>query len=346
AGAERGDQRPKVVRALGARAVDPPDVVRLSLGRSSTVAESARGAIAAAFLRLVDHHPGVQLDEDPEDVHQARVATRRLRSDLKTFGAVLDRKWVDHARGELAWLADGLGGVRDADVLLERLRSRFSRLSSTDVLVAQRLVRRLVAQRDEALASLRDMIGSQRYLEMLEVLASAAVVLPLAQPTDEAGDLSVGTHGGNDGGASGGQAVLADDLVCDASARLVDGPWKHLRRAVDALGPDPEDESLHEVRIRAKRLRYASEALAGSVGRPATELASAAAALQEVLGNMHDAVVAEEWLRAAAVDASVEDALVTGQLIAVEREIAEGGRAGWKDAWDRLDRKKMRAWLR
>jgi CHAD domain-containing protein len=114
---------------------------------------------------------------------------------------------------------------------------------------------------------------------------------------------------------------------------------------VRALGPEPSDDALHEVRIRAKRLRYASEAVAPAVGNPAVALARAAADLQGVLGDFHDAIVAEEWLRASTQGTSTAQALAAGQLIARERDDAARCRAAWSHTWKRLNRKKRRAWL-
>jgi CHAD domain-containing protein len=99
------------------------------------------------------------------------------------------------------------------------------------------------------------------------------------------------------------------------------------------------------VRIRAKRLRYASEAVASSVGKPAVDLARSAADLQGVLGDFHDAIVAEDWLRTGTERASAAQALAAGQLIARERDDAAQCRASWAHAWKRLNHKKRRAWL-
>ena len=73
---------------------------------------------------------------------------------------------------------------------------------------------------------------------------------------------------------------------------LVATPWKKLRDAVQDLDDDPPDEDLHAVRIRAKRARYAAEAVAPAIGKAAKRFASAVADVQEVLGNHQDAVVA------------------------------------------------------
>ena len=82
---------------------------------------------------------------DPEDVHQARVATRRLRSDLRTFGDFVYEEWATSLRAELRWLGAELGEVRDAEVLLARLRADITQLPSPEQDAAERLVRRLVA---------------------------------------------------------------------------------------------------------------------------------------------------------------------------------------------------------
>jgi CHAD domain-containing protein len=103
---------------------------------------------------------------------------------------------------------------------------------------------------------------------------------------------------------------------------------------------------LHQVRIRAKQLRYAAESAARVVGRPARRVATAAAALQEVLGDHHDAVAAEGWLRQAATAGSDAEVLVAGQLIAVERAAAASRRAAWPQAWSALRAGRTRRWLR
>ena len=81
---------PKVIRVLGQRASGPPDVVVPPIGAGATVDTLIRYAMARSVAQILGHDPGVRLGEDPEDVHQFRVATRRLRSDLRTFS----RSWT------------------------------------------------------------------------------------------------------------------------------------------------------------------------------------------------------------------------------------------------------------
>jgi CHAD domain-containing protein len=109
-----------------------------------------------------------------------------------------------------------------------------------------------------------------------------------------------------------------------------------LRRLVQSLGVDSPDTDLHEVRIRAKRVRYAAEAVSPVLGRRASTLARSAAGLQEVLGEHQDAVVAGNLLRQRATGAPAEVAFAAGELAGLERAAATGARARWPGAYKRL----------
>ncbi len=180
-GAVAGDDRPKVVRAIGPRASLGPDIVIPALDNHSTVATVVGAAIAAGVTRMIRHDPGVRLGDDPEHVHQARVGTRRLRSDLRTFWRLLDPDWARPLRDELGWLGAAYGEVRDTDVLLGRFRGPNRNLSTVDSKAAAALLRRLAAQREEARVHLLAALNSDRYLMLLENLAQAAADPPLAR---------------------------------------------------------------------------------------------------------------------------------------------------------------------
>jgi CHAD domain-containing protein len=81
-----------------------------------------------------------------------------------------------------------------------------------------------------------------------------------------------------------------------------------LLRKLRKLGRRPEDHELHQARIRAKQLRYAAEAAAPVIGKPARRSAAAAEALQTVLGEHHDAVGAEAWFQDQAASGSPRQA--------------------------------------
>lgn len=318
-GAGPPDPTPKIVRALGWRALDPADIAPVPVDRSSSAGEAVRSALAASVARLIRHDPGVRTGDDPEDVHQARVATRRLRSDLRTFRDLLDPEWTNALRDELRWLGHELGVVRDTEVLLERMRGHIDELPPDDQSDAKPIVQQLLERWDAGRAHLLEAMRGPRYVDLLDRLVNAVRELALLPE--------------------------ADGPAADILPALVRRPWKHLRNSVEAIGDDPVDDALHQVRIRAKRCRYAAEAVAPVVGKPAREFARAVAGVQEVLGEHQDAVVAEHWLRSVARGADGREGFVAGELTAMERAAARVARDAWPSAWREASRKRIRSWL-
>jgi CHAD domain-containing protein len=318
AGAGAVDNVPKLVRALGPRASEPPEVVVPEIGERSSVREVVRRALAASVVRLLRHDAGVRLGEDPEDVHQARVATRRMRSDLRTFRDVVEPTWSVPLREELRWIGGELGAVRDAEVLRDRLRGREPRLAEQDRRSVERLLAGLDRRRDEARERLLSSMRDPRYAALLDALVAAA----------------------------GAPVVLDEAAEEPASVALrpaLEAPWKHLGAAIDRVREEESDQALHAARIRAKRVRYAAEALAPVFGRRARAFAQAAVGLQDVLGEHQDSVVAAAWLREVA-KASPSLAFAAGLLVSIEADAGRASRAAWPDAWKSLSRKKLRFW--
>jgi CHAD domain-containing protein len=320
AGAQAAEPTPKYLRALGGRERTlGPEVVEPEVGASSSVETLLRHDLASGTLRLFRHEAGVRIGEDPEAVHQARVATRRIRSTLRTFASLLEEEWTDRLRDDLKWLANLLGEVRDTDVLLERFSEHLAALPAEDAKPGRRLLDRLAEQRDQARRRLLGGMSSDKYLQLLEDLVAAAAAPALLPGSDRP--------------------------AAEVMPPLVAKPWKKLRKTVRTAGDDPPDHELHQIRIRAKRARYAAEAVEPVIGKPAEDFADAIADLQGVLGDHQDAVVGEAWLRGAAASARRDVALVAGLLIAAERASAADTRASWRKVWKAAKRKQLRAWL-
>jgi CHAD domain-containing protein len=320
AGAGAPDTTPKYIRALGPRASQPPEVPLPKLASGATAGDVVRRAISASVIRLIQHDPVMRLDADSEGVHQARVATRRIRSDLRTFESLVEPEWASSLRDELGWLAGILGTVRDGDVMLERMRERAAMLPESNSRGAARVLATLEAARDDAHAELLAALRSERYLSLVDRLVAAANTPSL---------------------------LLEADLPAAAVLpALVRRPWRSLRKRVKALDDVPTDEELHAVRIGTKRVRYAAEAVAPLVGRRARVFAAAAEALQEVLGDLNDAVVAEGWLREwARGSRSMHGVFAAGELAGLERADAQRNRARWEKAWKELASPKLRSWM-
>jgi CHAD domain-containing protein len=329
AGAGEPDTTPKVVRALGPRALEPLPGQVSRVGADSTMGEVVRAAVGNALARIVGHDPGVRLGDDPEDVHQARVGTRRLRSDLRTFRPLLDPEWVAGLREEAGWYAGLLGEVRDIEVLMERLEHQARELPKEDAAAVKPIVARLARARGAARTRLLAGMDSPRYIVLLDRLTDAATEPAFATPAEGAAD-----------------AGLPRQAAADLLPGLVRKPWRRLNKAVKALPETPADEELHAVRILAKHTRYAAEAAAPVIGKRATAFAKAIAAVQTVLGDHQDACVMEAWLRqTGAKTRSTKEAMLVGQLIGLQRAEAHTKRAEWPEVWHRAADTALRGWL-
>jgi CHAD domain-containing protein len=310
------ESTPKYLRALGERAPSGPEVAPVSAGKEASPGELVRAAFGRSVSRLLLHDPVIRLGGDVEGVHQARVSVRRLRSNLRAFGPYLDRDWVVELRSELKWLGGLLGGLRDAEVMQERLGDRIEAMPggaerAADVLAA--LENRRKRTRRELIAALDD----PRYVGLLDRLVAAAHEPPLSSAEAPHGAALV-------------QAVLVP-------------PAGRLRTSVGKLGEEPPDEALHRVRIDAKGLRYAAEAVGPVAGKPVARLERASRLVQDVLGEHQDAVVAGTWLRARAARATPP--APWRALERMELDAAESARAAWPAAWAELERAMTEAGL-
>jgi len=288
--AKRRSERPipKVVRVLGPTALQPPDVDIMPLPTKPSARQVIQSAFALSAARLLLQLPAARLGTDPEGVHRARVASRRMRSDLKTFEPLLDADWSAGLRAELEWLIDVLGAVRDIDVLGAKLRDVVDRHPEIDPDAVDRVLHQVRLRRRRGRRRLLRHLGDERAMRLFDhlVIASAepATLAPANRPAR------------------------------NVMPKLVRKRWKRLDRAIEGLGRHPQPSDLHAVRILAKRLRYATEAVAPAVGKQATRFAEDAARIQDALGELNDAAVTGAWLIAVAEQLDAPAAFSAGQM--------------------------------
>ena len=306
-----------------ALAMPPPseDAGGPRIGRKATLADLVQSRLREGCDRLLDHDWRLRLagpDFRPRDIHQARVATRRLRSDLKSLKSVLDPIWVRHMRGDLRWLGAALGEVRDVDVLRKNLKS-----------VPSELERTLTERREIATRRVMSVLEDARYLDLLDRLHAASNRVPIA----------------------GDAMVLARERARHAVPMIVGANFRKVRRQVRKARRHPSPERLHAIRKKAKELRYSAEFATPLVKRPARRLAKAARTLQDQLGEHHDAVAAGEWLRGLAyadngtrLPGAV--AFQAGELVAETRRRQAHVEAEWRRSWKRLRKPGRTRWLR
>lgn len=306
--ADRGavpSSRPKLVQVLGERATEPPPAAVPELGKRPSGRQLVQLAIADSVTRLIMNLPLAILGEDPEGVHQARVATRRLRSDLRTFAPLLNKRAAKSLRIQLKWLADLLGAVRDADVMTGVLAHAAEEAGEPPGAV--QLLDRIRAQREAANQHLLDGLDDPRLFRLLQDLVEAAADPPTNKAASRRADKQVGS--------------------------LLDGPWKQMKRSVKDLPSGAGPQELHRIRVAGKRTRYAAEAMSPVAGKSARRFAKKLARLQDTLGDINDASVAIDWLAATSngLDSSAQDAAWM-MIVGLERdrdELLEKWPAEW-----------------
>ena len=101
---------------------------RRSCTKDTPPGEALAIALDADYRALLAHDPGTRRGDDPESLHQLRVAIRRLRAFLRAARPLVDREWAESLREELGWLGGHLGPARDLDVMLDRLRAEVAAL--------------------------------------------------------------------------------------------------------------------------------------------------------------------------------------------------------------------------
>ena len=275
--------------------------------------EQLRAYIHEQYARMLAHEPGVRVGDDPEDLHQLRVATRRLRSVLKTAAPLLDPSWVDEIRGELAWLGEELGPARDDDVLIAHLQEEAEALEPGDRTALEPLFAKLEEDRTEARGRVRAATRSKRYLALLASIEAAAAGPPVS-----------------------GDGSLRSEVAKE---------FKKLRKAMKKVSDDPTDGAIHRARIQGKRARYATELLEGELGKPGTKLLGAAKDFQDAAGGFQDAVVAEARIRALLRGVrSTRTSLAAGVLVGLQRERRHEALEELPKVWHRYEQAARKVW--
>ena len=293
-------------------------------GRAGASADAPPGSIGAAVTALLREQsgdllaldPAVRTDE-PDAVHQMRVAVRRLRSTLKVHRRLLTGDSVDAVAEELRWLGAVLGEARDREVLGARLGSEIGRLPAEECPgpVREHVDAWATAQYRSSWKRAVATLDGERYFALLDSAEALA-----ARPTNA---------------RARREAIPAFERTARREQRRV---GRRLAEAAAAPAGPPRDQALHGARKAAKRARYAAEGAAPSAGKPATRLAVRMKAVQQLLGTRQDALLACQELPglAAAAHSAGEPGFGYGVLYAGERAaIAQADRelpAAWKKA--------------
>lgn len=259
--------------------------------------DELQAVIRSNLEEIRAREPGTRLGADSEELHKLRVATRRIRSVLRSARPLLaDPGEAERLRSELKLLASLLGEVRDRDVLIEYL---VGELESLDGAPLGAMLELLDGERETARRELTVALDTPRYRALLD---------DLDRPP-----------------------ALREGESLRTAAR---SEYEKLCKVMRGLGKNPSDDDLHEARIRVKRARYAAEAarIEARFVQRARELQDVlgehqdAVVAEEEIRNLLDRV-----------HGAGRTAFAAGRLVERQRARRVAARGGWRKAWRRLE---------
>jgi CHAD domain-containing protein len=263
------------LKSVGLAPAPAPEFTPTAVDASMSIVEVALANLRRYLSAWHLHEPGARLGDNPEELHDLRVAARRLDAILRQFRSSLPASFL-RIRPTLKIVLRALGDSRDLDVALSELKTFSRELPKSDRDSVEPLKRHLVSERGRARA------------RMLSVLDSASVQKDLQELTS-----LLTAH-------SAASQQSSPELALNVTPELIRRRYRKVRKGADLLTSDSSIEAYHEVRGHVKKLRYALEAVAVLYGKPADEMLRTLRRWQEKLGVQQDAAVASRRLKALA----------------------------------------------
>jgi CHAD domain-containing protein len=282
-----------------------PTVKSPGVAADDHVAEAARKVLRFHFARMLAREAGTREGKDNEELHAMRVATRRQRAAWRVFGDAFRKGRTKRYRTGLREIAGRLGAVRDLDVLLEAADLYRNDLPKVEQRSLEPLLASWRQHRDNARILLMRELDADDYRRWVDdyrdfVRTEGAAVVPVGP--------------------------VEPHRVRDTAPSRIWGAYEHVRGYEQVLRW-ADVETLHELRIAGKWLRYTLEFVREPLGPDSAPLIARIVALQDHLGLMNDANVAAHMARTFLVEhagelSTQESAAIGRYLFNREREVA------------------------
>ena len=279
------------------------------------VAEAGRKIFAQQIRRMRRYEDGSRTGDDIEDLHQMRVAIRRMRSLFNLIGAHYRRKTVDTYERGLRDIARALGAIRDLDVLILDLEDFAAAAPEDSRALMAEVIALLDDRRRERRSRLNKLFDSKRYRRFVRQFRRLC-----KQPGQ---------------GARRIKRSESPHQVRHVLPLLLHGRLASVR-AYESVLPAAEDELLHALRVEFKQLRYALEFFLPLLGLPAGRFLAEVKAMQEILGRINDIAVFNEYMRDIADLSPAQSALIAAYIADREGELV-ALRERFKGAWTRFN---------
>jgi CHAD domain-containing protein len=236
------------------------------------MSEAGRKALNFHFRRMLEHEPGTRQGEDIEELHDMRVATRRMRSAFRVFKPFFDPDALRPFLKGLQRTGRALGSVRDLDVFMEKARRYLAGITEEERSNLDPLLAIWQEQRDAAREKMLAHLDSKKYQGFISEFGHFL-------STEGAGALP---------SSSGKPTPMRVDQVVPA---LIYTRYGVVRGYEDVI-ENASLETLHALRIDCKRFRYAMEFFREVLGSEVEEVIKETVVVQDHLGDLQDADVA------------------------------------------------------
>jgi triphosphatase len=263
------------LKSVGLAPGPAPEFAPATVDASMSIVEVALANLRRYLSAWNLHEPGARLGDDPEALHDLRVAGRRLDAVLRQFRSSLPAPFLE-IRPTLKKVLRILGEARDLDVALIELEAFGRGLPKSDRESIEPLKRHLASERGRVRGRMLSMLDSVSVQKDLQHLTSL-----LAAP-------------------SAASQQPSPELALNVAPEMVRRRYRKVRKGADLLTPDSSMAAYHQVRGQVKKFRYALEAVAVIYGKPADEMLRTLRRWQEKLGVQQDAAVANRRLQALA----------------------------------------------
>ena len=263
------------LKSVGLAPGPAPEFAPTAVDSSMAIVDVALANLRRYLSAWHLHEPGARLGDNPEELHDLRIAGRRLDAILRQFRSSLPASFL-RIRPTLKKILRALGDARDLDVALGELETFGRELPESDRESVEPLKQHLVSERVRARARMLSVLDSVSVQENLQKLTAL-----LAAP-------SVASQ------------QSSPELALNAAPALIRRRYRKVRKGANLLTADSSMEAYHAVRGLVKKFRYTLEAVAVIYGKPADEMLRTLRRWQEKLGVQQDAAVASRRLKALA----------------------------------------------
>jgi CHAD domain-containing protein len=288
-----------------------------------------RKIITYQFQRLREQVPGVVRDIDTEFVHQARVATRRIRSALRYFRGAIPERTAAYLEGELKWLGSRFGAVRDLDVFLLnllRFKRQIARFPTKERDAFGNWIER---HRREPLKALCEALESPRYRTLeRRLIQFLERPLPLRP-----------------------RLPLAGKVVHEVAPVLITEKFDAVIRQGHTVLAKPKLKQFHRLRIQMKRLRYACEFMAPAYDGALDPFIERTVEIQDCLGELQDTVFTRKFVDSLCADwegklVDPDLLFILGEIYQLQKGIARERRETFGKIWERFSSEETAALLK